>query len=316
MGNEQYYKRVSTKAYRTNPIEGFDADFKDLLSALLERNPHQRASAAEARAHPWFATNEVSLETSNTSKTAEAALTNAKGFKRMNKFERAVLTQIAQDSASDEVHDLQELFKKLDANGDGTLTHEELVDGFKQLGADATGSIDLSVLAAMDTSETGIVSYTEFLAACLDTRKFAYEEALRGAFDFFDVDNSGAIDRDELVNIIGEEETEAALASLGQKDSIDLDGFAQIVRGLSTKQRATERGHNRWATLRKSRYKLAQLGGQGSRRSSAVDVRRTSSCPHVKAAANRDPSESPSSPIESPGAPSNGSKSLSVIERF
>jgi calcium-dependent protein kinase len=265
--NEQYYKRVSTKAYRTRPLENFDADFNELLSMLLEREPHKRASAAAARAHVWFEDATVARAGSETAKTAETALTNAKGFQRMSKFERAVLTQIAQDSASDEVHDLQELFKKLDANGDGTLSHEELIDGFAQLGVASTGSIDLSVLAAMDTGETGIVSYTEFLAACLDCRKFAFEEALRGAFDFFDVDNSGTIDRDELVNIIGEEETEAAFASLGHKDAIDLDGFAQIVRGLSTKQRANDHAKNRWANLRKSRYKLAQLGGQSWRRS-------------------------------------------------
>ena len=96
-------------------------------------------------------------------KIAESALTNARSYQRMSKFEKAVLTQIAQDSANDEVHDLQELFKKLDANGDGTLTQEELINGFAQLGDSAKGSIDLSVLAAMDTGETGIVSSVVFI---------------------------------------------------------------------------------------------------------------------------------------------------------
>jgi calcium-dependent protein kinase len=269
--NEQYYKRVSTKDFRTKPLEGFDEDFKDLISVLLKRSPQQRVSAALARTHAWLARDAVALNGSATAKIAESALTNARSYQRMSKFEKAVLTQIAQDSANDEVHDLQELFKKLDANGDGTLTQEELINGFAQLGDSAKGSIDLSVLAAMDTGETGIVSYTEFLAACLDCRKFAHEEALRGAFDFFDFDNSGTIDREELVNIIGEEETQAVFASLGDKDSIDFEGFAEVVRRLSKKQQANEEAKSRWADLRKSRYELARSGSLVRRKPSKAE---------------------------------------------
>ena len=50
--------------------------------------------------------------------------------------------------------------------------------------------------------------YTEFLAACLDWKRVASEGALQSAFDFFDADGSGTIDRAELVAVLGDEETE------------------------------------------------------------------------------------------------------------
>ena len=73
------------------------------------------------------------------------------------------------------------------------------------------------------------------------------------------------------VNIIGEEETQAVFASLGDKDSIDFEGFAEVVRRLSKKQQANEEAKSRWADLRKSRRDLARSGSLVRRKPSKAE---------------------------------------------
>ena len=59
--------------------------------------------------------------------------------------------------------------------------------------------------------------YTEFLAACLDWKRVASEGALQSAFDFFDADGSGTIDRAELAAVLGDEETNVRAGEHGTR---------------------------------------------------------------------------------------------------
>lgn len=55
----------------------------------------------------------------------------------------------------------------IDVNGDGSLTFQEIEEGFKQL---KLGNADdlLQTMRAADTDGSGTVDYTEFIAATLD----------------------------------------------------------------------------------------------------------------------------------------------------
>lgn len=50
----------------------------------------------------------------------------------------------------------------------------------------------------MDSNQNGLIDYTEFIAACLQSYNYLKENHLRSAFAYFDKDGSGTISKDEL----------------------------------------------------------------------------------------------------------------------
>ena len=61
-------------------------------------------------------------------------------------------------------------FSKMDVNGDGQLTIQELTDGLKDVPNIKITIGDLrKALEVMDTNNNGLIDYTEFIAACLQS---------------------------------------------------------------------------------------------------------------------------------------------------
>ncbi len=57
----------------------------------------------------------------------------------------------------------------------------------------------MHLLRGADTDGSGSIDYTEFLAATMDAQIFMRDDYLRTAFDMFDRDKSGKIDKDEIL---------------------------------------------------------------------------------------------------------------------
>jgi calcium-dependent protein kinase len=62
------------------------------------------------------------------------------------------------------------------------------------------------MLSAADTDGSGDVNYTEFIAATIGSNIYNNESYLRQAFDMFDKDKSGKIDKEEVVGLLQGEE--------------------------------------------------------------------------------------------------------------
>jgi calcium-dependent protein kinase len=54
-------------------------------------------------------------------------------------------------------------------------------------------------LEAADTDKSGVIDYTEFLAATMDQQMYMRDDYMRTAFNMFDQDGSGRIDKEELI---------------------------------------------------------------------------------------------------------------------
>ena len=54
----------------------------------------------------------------------------------------------------------------------------------------------------MDTDKSGMIDYTEFIAASISPKLYLREDYLHTAFEMFDVDGSGKIDMVELATIL------------------------------------------------------------------------------------------------------------------
>ena len=109
------------------------------------------------------------------------------------------MTAIAVQAAPDEIKDLKGIFQALDKNGDGHITFDELKAG---LGHKENSETLIELLKGADTDNSGSIDYTEFLAATLDAQIFLRDDYLKTAFDMFDKDGSGKIDKNELISIL------------------------------------------------------------------------------------------------------------------
>ena len=58
----------------------------------------------------------------------------------------------------------------------------------------------------MDANQNGLIDYSEFIAACMQSYNYLQDSQLRAAFAYFDKDGSGAITKEELRACLQSEE--------------------------------------------------------------------------------------------------------------
>merc|ERR1711977_651632 len=78
----------------------------------------------------------------------------------------------------------------------------------------------LQIMKDVDSDGSGVIDYTEFLAATISRRQYIQEDVCWAAFRVFDLDGNGKITRDELAKVIADSATfEEALGM--QREEID-----------------------------------------------------------------------------------------------
>lgn len=212
--------------------KGISQEAKDLLKGLILRDPTLRTTAADALRNPW-------LQTSSEGQEEESALTggvvkNLKCFASMNKLKKASLNIIATQLTDTAIKELKELFISMDENNDGTLSVSELKEGLARAGVAIPQDL-AEMMDNIDTDGSGVLDYSEFMAAALDKRKYIQEDMCWRAFKTFDVDGGGTIEKGELLKLLGFDKladelqievTEAEVDAIMQE--VDLNGDGKI----------------------------------------------------------------------------------------
>jgi len=86
----------------------------------------------------------------------------------------------------------------MDTEQDGMIRISELAQGFKNVGIEISNDETRKVFECLDIDHNGKIKYSEFLIAALDQKHFTDKESLIAAFNYFDFDGSGYIDKDDL----------------------------------------------------------------------------------------------------------------------
>ena len=91
----------------------------------------------------------------------------------------------------------------MDTDKDGCLSKKELLRGLQKLfPEDCLDKSDVEKIFTMvDVDKNGEISYSEFLAVTVDRRQYLTKNRLKLVFKFFDVDESGCIDIDEIAKV-------------------------------------------------------------------------------------------------------------------
>merc|ERR1712050_482652 len=125
---------------------------------------------------------------------------------------KAALHIIANQLNEDQIKALRDTFMTLDGNGDGKLTVNELKEGIQKAGLKEIPADLKQIMEDVDSDGSGVVDYTEFLAATLDKKVYLCEDACWQAFRVFDQNGDGKISRDEIIQVIGDDDVQNAAA--------------------------------------------------------------------------------------------------------
>mmetsp|Transcript_99642 Transcript_99642/g.287651 ORF Transcript_99642/g.287651 Transcript_99642/m.287651 type:complete len:418 (+) Transcript_99642:3-1256(+) len=185
------------------------ADAKSLIRSLLQKEVRDRFTAEQALGHEWIK-NTAPRASATSLKSNPNLLENLKSFRFQNKLKKAALTIIAGQLDDSQLKELRETFTALDENGDGLLTLGELRNGLAQAGYRKTNSDLQELMEGLDTDNSGVIDYTEFLAAAIDKRCYMSEQACWTAFKVFDLDGDGRITLDELHKVLDNDDVDEA----------------------------------------------------------------------------------------------------------
>lgn len=147
---------------------------------------------------------------------------------------------------------LKKSFLMFDTNGDGMISREEFLEGYKTLYPDAAKE-DVEerandVFTKADADGSGAIDYTEWSTATMNQNVVLNEASMRAAFRLFDKDGSGTIEVEEIAAILGHKgsnEGEVWSEVLREVDvngdgEIDFEEFTAMMQKLAETEKASE----------------------------------------------------------------------------
>jgi len=227
--------------------EGYGAHFpkaiecssaaKDLIVKLLNLDTAKRLTAAEALEHPW-----LTGEAASSTPIVNSVIKNLKSFSGACKFKTAILNLMVDSLSADEVETLKKTFKEIDANGDGTITIDELKTAMNSRTDMKMSTEEIEkLLKVADVDGDGKLSYDELVMTSVQRKLNAKEERLWEAFCKLDLNGDGKVTPEEIAAVLGDQA--AAKAMIAEIDidgdgNIDYDEFITMWAGLSDAKKA------------------------------------------------------------------------------
>jgi len=136
------------------------------------------------------------------------ALANLKSFSSKNTAKQAALGYLIQHFLNmNDAVELQQVFADLDTSGDGILSREELINGYRRyFGSDFDENRVDNLITMADSSGDGLISLNEFMMVCVNQEKFLTHQRLESIFRELDVDKNQMISLEELNMFLGKSE--------------------------------------------------------------------------------------------------------------
>merc|ERR1719487_594649 len=92
-----------------------------------------------------------------------------------------------------------------------------------------------AIMEEVDSDGSGVIDYTEFLAATLDKRQYIQEDVCWAAFRVFDLDGNGKITKEELATVLGKGgDTGTGSATVEEVLGVEKDEIERIIAEADT----------------------------------------------------------------------------------
>ena len=158
--------------------------------------------------HKWFQNEKIKANKSAydiKNRQVNKLVDNLIKYRIDNILRFAVIALLVHNSIQlNQAHDAVKLFNKIDKNGDGKITREELFNGLQPYKKEITDEelrkqVD-TIFNNIDTDHNNHIEYEEFVRAAIDKNNFLSVNFLQFAFNYFDKDHDGGITYEEVKN--------------------------------------------------------------------------------------------------------------------
>ncbi|KAL7608512.1 hypothetical protein Lser_V15G13720 [Lactuca serriola] len=210
--------------FKRDPWPKVSENAKDLVKKMLNPDPKLRLTAQQVLEHPWL----FNAKSAPNVSLGEVVRSRLKQFSVMNKLKKRALRVIAEHLSVVEVADIKETFDMMDIGKKGKINLEELRNGLFKLGQ-LMNDEDLQILMeSVDVDGDGALNYGEFVAVNVHLKRMANDEHLHKAFSFFDKNQNGYIEFEELRHALSDDEnvqdTEGVINAIMHDVDTDKDG--------------------------------------------------------------------------------------------
>ncbi|XP_058205068.1 calcium-dependent protein kinase 7-like [Rhododendron vialii] len=212
--------------FKRDPWPKVSDNAKDLVKKMLNPDPKRRLTAQQVLEHTWLQ-NAKKAPNVPLGETVRARL---KQFAVMNKLKKRALKVIADHLSAEDAAGLKQGFQVMDINNKGKINIDELRIGLLKLGHQIPDSDLQTLMEAGDVDKDGHLNYGEFIAISVHLRKMGNEDHLHKAFEFFDQNQSGYIEIEELRDALAdgdeshETNNEEVINAIMQDVDTDKDG--------------------------------------------------------------------------------------------
>lgn len=124
-----------------------------------------------------------------------------KNFRSEKKFQKEVIKIMVMFLADAEIKHLREIFRDIDADHDGIIGRQELKEFFAKHDEYVNDDEIIQLIQSLHLTDPDRLSYTEFIAASIDKRFFLSKDRLRLIFQYFDLENNGAISMENIKEV-------------------------------------------------------------------------------------------------------------------
>ena len=193
---------------------------RELVSGLLEKDPHKRYTLEQALAHPW-----VAGESAPDAPIAASLVESLRTFNAQNKFKKAALKMVASSLSAADVAALRASFHKIDSDNTGYLSYAEMKTALENMGISGGDDVTRSIIENIDADGDGQISYEEFLVAALDRKLLEHQKNIWWAFCEYDLDGDGRITAEEIRQVLGGNESKENVQRMISEFDVNGDGF-------------------------------------------------------------------------------------------
>ena len=200
---------------------------KELIKNMLTPAKN-RYTAKQVLNSKWL---EIKLKDADESTNNYLDYKHISNFKTYNKFKQAILTFIASRLNSDESKNIRNIFCNMDEEKKGFITLEDFIKYIiNECNVDDTINNEEELkkgFHSVDIDHNNKIDYTEFLAANLDEKIYLKKEKLQEAFRYFDINDTGAIKKEDIIRVLKLENLEdknKIVNSIIEENDFDKDG--------------------------------------------------------------------------------------------
>jgi calcium-dependent protein kinase len=218
---KEVFKLITTYKFDMTHVrwQAISDEGRDLILKMMAHHPKDRLDATDALMHPWF---QRALRGDYDHMTLEDAMQSLKTFHAGSRLKQAMHTFFIKNLLTDnEIHTLEQQFKGFDKNGNGKLSRDELIAGFREVkGIDFNEKEIDQLIKNVDLNGSGDIDYQEFIRGAITREKMLTDERLEQAFYMFDINGDNLISYQEIRAVLDstKEKVDTSLIDKALKD--------------------------------------------------------------------------------------------------